>query len=124
MSTPLPILIFDGDCGFCTTSARAAQRWFSLANVEPWQFVDLDALGLTAEECDEAVQWVAEDGTISAAQYAAIEALRSGGRIGRTLGWLMALPGIHRLAGVVYRFVARHRDRMPGGTPACKLPRS
>jgi hypothetical protein len=36
----------------------------------------------------------------------------------------MALPGIRQLAGVVYRLVAKYRHKLPGGTPACKLPQS
>ena len=42
-----PLLIFDGDCAFCTTSARAWQRWLHLEHVEPWQFLELEPLGVT-----------------------------------------------------------------------------
>ena len=49
--TGRPVLVFDGDCGFCTTSARVGQRWLGLADVEPWQMIDLDELGLTDEQC-------------------------------------------------------------------------
>ena len=44
------LLIFDGDCGFCTTSARFATRWVDRRHrydLEPWQQVDLARLGLT-----------------------------------------------------------------------------
>jgi len=117
-----PILIFDGDCSFCTSSARTAERWLHLEYVEPWQFLDLDQYSVTAEQCDEAVQWVAEDGSVSSAQDAAIAALRYAGGVWALAGRLMELPGIHQFAGIVYRWVARNRDRMPGGTAACKLP--
>lgn len=118
-----PLLIFDGDCGFCTTSAGAAKRWLRLEHVEPWQFLDLESLNVTREQCEAAVQWVGADGTVASAQYAAIAALRSAGGVWGVVGRLMALPGVHRFAGVVYRLVARNRHRMPGGTPACQLPR-
>jgi predicted DCC family thiol-disulfide oxidoreductase YuxK len=36
----------------------------------------------------------------------------------------MLLPGIKQVAGVVYRWVAKNRDRMPGGTAECALPQS
>jgi predicted DCC family thiol-disulfide oxidoreductase YuxK len=117
-----PLLIFDGDCGFCTTSARAAQRWLKLEHVEPWQFLDLDAIGVTEAACTAAVQWVAVDGTVSAGEKAASAALRHAGGVWGVLGRLMELPGIRHLAGVVYRLIARYRYKMPGGTPACRLP--
>jgi predicted DCC family thiol-disulfide oxidoreductase YuxK len=117
-----PLLIFDGDCGFCTTSARAAQRRLKLEHVEPWQFLDLDAIGVTEAACTAAVQWVAVDGTVSAGEHAAIAALRHAGGIWGVLGRLMGLPGIRQSAGLVYRLIARYRHKMPGGTPACRLP--
>ena len=117
-----PLLIFDGDCGFCTTSARAGQRWLGLENVEPWQFLDLDSLPVTETQCREAVQWVSADGTVASAHEAVIAALRHAGGIWIVPGRILALPGVRSLAGVVYRTVARYRYRMPGGTPACRLP--
>ena len=124
MSTPpdLPLLVFDGDCGFCTTSAMFGQRRLGLDRVEPWQRLDLDHLGLSEAQCEQAVQWVGVDGTVSSAQYAVIEALRHAGAPWSFLGRVMALPGVHQFAGVVYRWVARNRSKLPGGTPACQLP--
>ena len=121
-SAELPVLIFDGDCAFCTTSAHTGQRWLGLEHVEPWQFLDLEVLPLTVEQCEAAVQWVDVDGSIRSAQYAVIAALDHAGGVWRVLGRLLALPGVHRLAGVLYRWVARNRQRLPGGTPACRLP--
>lgn len=117
-----PLLIFDGDCSFCTTTARAGQRWLGLEHVEPWQFLDLEPLGVTAEECQTAVQWIADDGSVVAAERAVIAALRHAGGAWRVLGELMNLPGVRQLAGLVYRLVAKYRHRMPGGTAACRLP--
>jgi predicted DCC family thiol-disulfide oxidoreductase YuxK len=31
------------------------------------------------------------------------------------------LPGVRRVADVVYRAVAANRYRLPGGTPACRV---
>jgi predicted DCC family thiol-disulfide oxidoreductase YuxK len=36
----------------------------------------------------------------------------------------MNVPGVRQIAGFVYRLVAKYRHRLPGGTPACKLPTS
>ena len=117
-----PLLVFDGDCGFCTTSARAWQRWMKLEHVEPWQFLDLDELGLTIQQCTEAVQWVDEAGDVVAAEHAVIAACRHAGGFWGIVGRMMALPGIRQLAGIMYRLVAKYRYKLPGGTPACKLP--
>ncbi len=123
-SAPRPVLVFDGDCGICTTLARTGQRWLGLERVEPWQFLELETLQLTQEQCEAAVQWVGVDGSVRSAQYAVISALRHAGGIWGVLGRLLALPGVHQLAGVTYRWVARNRHRLPGGTPACQLPRN
>lgn len=117
-----PLLIFDGDCGFCTTSARAGQRWLGLEHVEPWQFLDLDAIGVTEEACMQSVQWVHADGSVVSAEHAVIASLRHAGGVWALLGRVIALPLVRQLSGVVYRLVARYRHRLPGGTPACRLP--
>ena len=49
-----PVLVYDGDCAFCSTSARFAARWLRRSPadyaIEPWQRLDLAALGLTGAE--------------------------------------------------------------------------
>ncbi|NDH76279.1 MAG: DUF393 domain-containing protein, partial [Actinobacteria bacterium] len=42
------LLIFDGDCGFCTTSAGWIERRLpDDVRVAPWQILDLEQYGLT-----------------------------------------------------------------------------
>ena len=116
------LLIFDGDCGFCTTSARFATRWVDRGHrydIEPWQQVDLVRFGLTEADCIEAAQFVRRDGTVVAAHLAIAEGLKHGAPLWRPLGHLVTLPGISWLAGRVYTWVADHRYALPGGTPAC-----
>ncbi len=120
----LPLLIFDGDCAFCSSSVRFGQRHVKrMARAEPYQFLELDAYGLTTAQCNAAVQLVSADGRVYAAHDAVSMLLRGAGRGWWLLGSLMRLPGIHWLSGVVYRWVARNRHRLPGGTAACALPR-
>jgi len=116
------LLIFDGDCGFCTTSARFATRWVDRKHrydTEPWQQVDLARFGLTAADCIEAAQFVRRDGSLAAAHLAIAEGLKHGAPAWRPLGHLVALPGVRWVAGRVYTWVADHRYALPGGTPAC-----
>ncbi|PZG15563.1 DUF393 domain-containing protein [Micromonospora craterilacus] len=116
--------VYDGDCAFCTRCAEfIARRIPTDARVVPWQVTDLDRLGLTEAECDAAVQWVGLDGT-RAAGPDAIAALLAGS----SLPWRIAGAGlrfapVRAAAWPAYRWVARNRHRMPGGTAACSLPR-
>ena len=123
MTAGRPLLVFDGDCAFCTTWAERGRRWLGLEHVEPWQFLDLDELGLTEAECEQAVQWVTVDGDHCSAERAIIAALAHAGGGWARCGSIMALPGVRQLAGVVYRLVARYRHRLPGGTAACSVRR-
>lgn len=112
----LPLLVFDGDCAFCSASVRFGQRWVErMPEVQPYQLADLAALGLTAEQCSEAVQFVAADRRAHAAHDAVSMLLRNAGKGWWVLGSLMRLPGVHWLCGVAYRWVARNRQRLPGG---------
>ncbi len=121
----IPVLVYDGDCAFCSTSARfAAQRLRrSPADyaVEPWQRVDLAALGLTAAECDAAVRWVSADGIPDAGHVAIARALRASRWWARPAGVVLLTPGISSVAARVYAWVSANRHRLPGGTPACSL---
>ena len=127
----LPILVFDGDCGFCTTSARFLVRWVvrrhrhsagpsSEPSVQPWQRLDLAELGLTPDQCRTAVQWVGKDGQVASGHEAIAEVLRAGHPLWRPVGALMVAPGLSRLAGCLYSWISDHRYALPGGTPACR----
>jgi predicted DCC family thiol-disulfide oxidoreductase YuxK len=118
----LPLLIFDGDCAFCSSSVRFGQRWIGrMPAATPYQHTDLEHFGLTAAQCEQAVRYVARDHQVYAGEDAVSMLLRGAGRGWWLLGSVMRLPGIHWLSGVAYRWVARNRHRLPGGTPACDL---
>lgn len=118
----LPVLVYDGDCAFCSSSVRVAQRWIRrMPHVVPYQRADLARLGLTEQQCALAVQYVARDHRVHSAHDAVSATLLSAGKGWWVLGALLHLPGVHWLSGVLYRWVARNRHRLPGGTPACSL---
>lgn len=121
-----PTFLYDGDCAFCSACARFVERRIpSPAQVLPWQFADLDALGLTADECEGAVQWVAPGRRLTAAGPDAIAALLATSRpVWRVAGGVLRLRPVRALAWPAYRWVARNRHRMPGGTAACSLPQA
>jgi predicted DCC family thiol-disulfide oxidoreductase YuxK len=126
VSASLPVLIFDGDCGFCTTCARLLSRSVAKGGsmrIAPWQRLDLDELGLTAEECTEAVQWVDADGHVASGHAAVAATLRAGHPVWRPVGALLVAPGFSWLAARLYSWVAAHRYALPGGTAACRVDR-
>lgn len=117
-----PVLVYDGDCGFCTRCVRVVERIHANADIVAWQFADLDDLGLTQAEASDAVQWVEPDGTVRGGHEAVAAILMNSGRLWRPFGRVMLLPGVSWLAARVYRLVAHNRHRLPGGTPACAMP--
>jgi predicted DCC family thiol-disulfide oxidoreductase YuxK len=114
-----PVLVYDGDCAFCTSCARLLERIGPEAEIVAWQLTDLAGLGLTEEQAAAAVQWVSIDGTVHSGHEAIAATLKSAGGIWKLTGSAILLPGVSWLAAKVYRLVANNRHRLPGGTPAC-----
>ena len=132
--TTLPVLVYDGDCAFCSMSVRwLGSRFPGSFEAVPYQYADLRALGLDARACHERVQWV-DAVTLRRPSHetgarAVGELLRRGGAdrgglfgaVSRGLGVLARTPPTSWLAEGVYLLVAANRRRLPGGTPTCGL---
>jgi predicted DCC family thiol-disulfide oxidoreductase YuxK len=117
-----PVLLYDGDCGFCTTSARFIERHVpSKAEILAYQFADLEALGTTADRASREVLWVRGDRVRGGAQAIAGLLIDAGG-LWRVLGLVIRLPPFRWIAAGVYHLITVNRFRLPGGTPACALP--
>ncbi|MDI1460041.1 DCC1-like thiol-disulfide oxidoreductase family protein [Catellatospora sp. KI3] len=118
-----PTFIFDGDCAFCTTCANFVNRWIPTgAKVSAWQRADLAALGLTRAQCLEAVQWVEEGRPTLAGPEAIGALLRSSNAAWKPVGYALKPRAVTAALWPLYRWVARHRHQMPGGTAACAIP--
>ncbi len=105
-----PVLVFDGECDFCRACVRFAERitareFTSVA----YQTADLAALGLSASDCAEAVQWVALDGGITSAHEAVAAVLRHARWPWPIVGRAMLWPGVRDIAARVYQRVAQRR---------------
>lgn len=116
-----PVLVYDEDCGFCTTCVHVLERIGPDAEIVAWQLTDLAELGLTEEQAADAVQLVQVDGTVRSGHEAAAAVLGTAGRIWRIAGRALLLPGISWIAARSYRLIADNRYRLPGGTPACAV---
>jgi predicted DCC family thiol-disulfide oxidoreductase YuxK len=120
----MPTLVFDGDCGFCTTVARHFEkRSFTPLTIVPWQRANLASLGLTAEQTAAEVYLVTENGAFAGAECFAELMRIQGDPFHRVVAWGMRLPWIRQLSAWGYKLVAKNRHRLPGGTPACEMPR-
>ncbi len=115
----LPILVFDGDCGFCTSFVHLLERIGLRAEVVAWQIADLDELGITEGQAAETVCWIGVEGTVRTGHEAIGAALGTAGPGWRVAGRIVLLPGISGIAAMIYRLTARNLHRLPGGTPAC-----
>ncbi len=122
----VPLLVFDGDCGFCTSAAGwIASHWDRPVRSVPWQCLGepgLADLGLTVEQAQTAVWWVDESGGLARGHRAIGASLLAGTGWRRRAGMLVLTPPFSWMAAGIYRLVARFRHRLPGGTPACRLP--
>ena len=115
------VLIFDGDCGFCTASAR----WIEArgAPVEALQTLELEELALTVAEVNAAAWWIDETGQQHRGHLAIGHALQTAGGGWGFVGAALVRPPVSWLAKPVYALVARNRHKLPGATDACELKR-
>jgi predicted DCC family thiol-disulfide oxidoreductase YuxK len=135
-SVPVPLLIWDGDCGFCRRSVEHLRiRLGDRVAYEPYQTAHTRFPEIPVEGFRAAVHLVEPDGRVSRGAEAVFRAL-SYGR-GRAAGLPLAVyrfvPGFAALAEWGYRLVASHRplasrllDRLVGdlvGPPRFRLTR-
>ena len=118
----MDVLIFDGDCGFCTSTANYfGSRTKHEIKIAAWQLIDLAPLGLTAEQTAKRVYFI-QAGKAYAAEKAIAKLLIVQKNICyRTIGFVLQVPPFSWLAKPGYWLVARYRHKLPGGTPACKM---
>lgn len=118
----MALLVFDGDCGFCTTWVERLRRRLSVfPDAQPWQWLDLEQLGLTRDDVDR-YAWllVGERRFRGHATFAALLRMQPSTGL-RFAGRLLVTPPFSWAATLAYAFVARFRHRLPGGTPACAV---
>ncbi|WP_092597140.1 thiol-disulfide oxidoreductase DCC family protein [Actinopolyspora xinjiangensis] len=118
----LPVLIYDGDCGFCTRSVRLADGLPVRVRSVPWQEAELERLGVPEQRARREVVLVDESHRLHGGAAAVAALLRHCRGPWRFAGAILAAPVVRTLAEGVYRLVADNRHRLPGETPACRLP--
>ena len=115
-------LIFDGDCGFCTSTANFIKARSSAAiDVQAWQLIDVTRFGLTAEQTASRVYFVTGGKAFGGHAALAKVLLAQRNWLFKVAGGIMLTPPFSWLAHLGYLLVAKYRHKLPGGTPACKL---
>jgi predicted DCC family thiol-disulfide oxidoreductase YuxK len=119
------LLIYDGDCAFCTSSANwVAARWRGGATAVAWQTLTADELAahaLTLDDVRSAAWWIDAAGGRSRGHLAIARALAAGTGWSATVGRVLIVPPFRWVAAGLYPLIARWRYRLPGGTPACRI---
>lgn len=122
------MLIYDGECGFCTSAAA-----YIMARSQPkvliaaWQLIDgsLGKYGLTVEQVSARVYLAVPDGDgwQCFGGYRAFAELlkRQDSRWRRLAGHVLHAPVVRWFSALGYALVARFRHRLPGGTPSCAI---
>jgi predicted DCC family thiol-disulfide oxidoreductase YuxK len=106
----LPLLIYDGDCGFCIYWVRYWQKLTGdRVNYAPYQEVAAQFPEIPLAAFQRAVQYVAPDGKIASGAEAALLALSHASGKGFWLTLYRHVPGFAAIAEAMYAFVASHR---------------
>ena len=115
---------FDDDCGVCSASVRRLLAHTDATVVfRANRELDDDALATLASDA----LVVTADGRSWTAVDAVALILDRSGRAGRVAALGLRLPGVHALAGLIYRWVAANRARLSarlGLAAGCRLPQS
>jgi predicted DCC family thiol-disulfide oxidoreductase YuxK len=124
VTTTANVLIFDGDCGFCTSAANFVVSRSSVPiEAVARQLTDVTAFGLTESQTAARVYFVTGGEAFGGhLAFAQILWAQRNWRL-KAVGWLLTVPPFCWIGSVGYALVARFRHRLPGGTPACAVAR-
>lgn len=106
-----PVVLWDGDCGFCGRWAQWIERRVgSSVRFIPYQQTDLREHGIPRDDLAEAIHLVDSDGRVYRGAHAVLRVHAETGWKGRfALVLYRRLPGAGRLSELVYGWVAAHR---------------
>jgi predicted DCC family thiol-disulfide oxidoreductase YuxK len=121
------LVLYDGDCRFCTAGAARLARFFGPARVATLNFQADGVLdrypAITREAAMAAMHVVAPDGQIYPGAAGVARLIRALPVFG-IISYLYYLPILKQLVDLAYRLIAKHRYRLfaraepcePGGT--------
>ena len=110
MNDPRPLLIYDGECGFCVWWVRYWQQLTGAAvRYAPYQAVGAQFPNIAPQAFRRAVQYVAADGRVASGAEASLLALAHAPGKAHWLGLYRRLPGFAWLAERSYAAIASRR---------------
>ncbi len=105
-----PLLIYDGDCGFCVYWARYWQKLTGeCVSYASYQQAAKQYPAIPLKEFQRAIQYVAPDGKIASAAEASFLTLSHASGQGIWLWLYRHLPGFAIITEFLYAFIAAHR---------------
>jgi predicted DCC family thiol-disulfide oxidoreductase YuxK len=105
-----PLLIFDGDCGFCRKWIARWRSWTKdRVSYAPYQETASRFPQIDPKAFQDAVHLVEEGGKVSRAAEAVFRSLAYSPRLRWPLWLYLHIPGFRRISETVYAFVASHR---------------
>src|SRR5208282_2769631 len=105
-----PLLVYDGDCGFCAYWARYWQKLTGdRVEYRPYQEVASQYPAISLADFRRAVQFIAPDGHHAAAAEASFLTLAHARGKGFWLALYGRLPGFATISELIYAFIAAHR---------------
>jgi predicted DCC family thiol-disulfide oxidoreductase YuxK len=108
-----PLLIYDGDCGFCGYWARYWQRLTAdTVQYRTYQEVAAQFPAIPVADFQRAVQYIGTDGRRASAAEASFRTIAHARGRGLWLALYRKLPGFAAVSEWIYAFIASHR-------PAC-----
>jgi lipase maturation factor 1 len=109
-ATPRPLLVYDGDCGFCAYWARYWQKLTGdRVEYRPYQEVAVRYPAISQADFQRAVQFIAPDGDVASAAEASFLTLSHARGKGLWLALYRNLPGFSTISELAYAFIAAHR---------------
>ena len=109
-ASPRPLLIYDGDCGFCRFWADYWKRLTGgKVHYRPYQEVAAQFPEVTTTEFQRAVQYIAQDGRRASAAEASFLTLAHADGKAFWLALYNSVPGFAAVSEFVYSFIAARR---------------
>lgn len=132
---PYTLVIYDGDCGFCSRALYWLQSRAPRIEAQAFQRLsveDLASYALCRADVETAV-WFLESHSATLPRGGKYDKKTSGGiacaralkyttaRKWQIFGGILLLPGVKQIIRGVYPLIARNRHRLPGASDACRL---